>query len=774
MRYTFFPSQLSRVVQRPGRNKVKPTYSHNSKPTNTRKDNLDKRPFWKKPKKDTSDRKRKYREREHRIDDDEDEAPKQKKFRKESRNRPEKKGESPEILNKILTLTLAPNFISACQNNCFSADVKTMVESAGLSLSDIIVTATKPIAGRLQSRLHFWKQITDNHWALSVVGNGLRFDWKAGVPTPHRTGNPPLDLAAKLILDEEVAAMLEKGAIHEVVSCKDEVVSAFFARPKKTPGKWRPICSLLHTNRFIRKISFRMTTTKMLKSWIMKDHFFVSIYLQDAYFSIPLAENVRRFCRFTWRGKLYEYLCMMFGIGPSARVFTKLLKVVLAFLRRSFSTKIAGYIDDFLIMGATIAECLLQTQITILVLQTLGFSVNFEKSMLTPSKSVEHLGFIWNSETMTVSLPNKKITGISTLAGQALHDCVISVHSLRSLLGRLESVRLVTEQGPLHYRSLQKLIPTQEPHKSRRLLRLTTPAMRDLLWWRDSFPTPTHTSAPLRKLPITKSLMSDALGEYGWGGHSNTDFVQGEWTNKELLEHINVKELRAAHSTIDTFMERGDHVHISMDSTCAVAYLNKMGGTRSRALCQVAINIWDTVLSRDGWVTASWVPREENEASDLLSKSPLQTWEFGLQPEIAAQLWDTYFTPDIDLFASNAFHLLTPYCSWFPDREAATGDAFSLPRWPTRAYAFPPVPLIRKTLEKAEQDGTLLILVVPDWRLGLWWDTLEHMLVTSPVDLGWYRDILHCNPGHKLPHLGRLLGCLVASSTASPYSVARL
>ena len=158
---------------------------------------------------------------------------------------------------------------------------------------------------------------------------------------------------------------------------------------------------------------------------------------------------------------------MMFGIGPSARVFTKLLKVVLAFIRRSFDTDIAGYIDDFLIMTSTFSECLLQAQQVILVFQGLGFSVNFKKSLLTPSRQVEHLGFIWNSETMTVSLPEQKISKITESATKFLTEGAVPTNSLRSFLGRLESIRLVTEQGPLHYRNLQRLIPHQEPDKAR-------------------------------------------------------------------------------------------------------------------------------------------------------------------------------------------------------------------------------------------------------------------------------------------------------------------
>ena len=65
-------------------------------------------------------------------------------------------------------------------------------------------------------------------------------------------------------------------------------------------------------------------------------YFFTLIDLQDAYFSISLHSSVRRFCQFRWRGKTYQYRCVMFGLGPSALVFTKTLRAALVFLRVAF------------------------------------------------------------------------------------------------------------------------------------------------------------------------------------------------------------------------------------------------------------------------------------------------------------------------------------------------------------------------------------------------------------------------------------------------------
>ena len=89
------------------------------------------------------------------------------------------------------------------------------------------------------------------------------------------------------ILDVELKAMMEKDAGHQAEHSADSVISGYFARPKKSAGKYRPIVSLKYSNRFIRKIPFRMTTVAQIKAWISPGCYFVSLDLRDAYFRIP-------------------------------------------------------------------------------------------------------------------------------------------------------------------------------------------------------------------------------------------------------------------------------------------------------------------------------------------------------------------------------------------------------------------------------------------------------------------------------------------------------
>ena len=69
-------------------------------------------------------------------------------------------------------------------------------------------------------------------------------------------------------------------------------------------------------------------------------------------------------------------------------------------------------------------------------------------------------------------------------------------------------------------------------------------------------------------------------------------------------------------------------VHQHMDSRVAMAFLNRLGGKRSRILCAAALDFWKEILANKGWIRASWLSRELNEQADLFSKFRMKLWDF--------------------------------------------------------------------------------------------------------------------------------------------------
>lgn len=113
--------------------------------------------------------------------------------------------------------------------------------------------------------------------------------------------------------------------------------------------------------------------------------------LKDAYYFVPIKKKDRKFLRFLYRGKLFEFTCLPFGLNVAPYVFTKLLKPVAAYLRkRGFI--LVFYLDDILIIGKSYKKCIDNIQNTVMLLQELGFIINEKKSLTIPTQRCKYLG----------------------------------------------------------------------------------------------------------------------------------------------------------------------------------------------------------------------------------------------------------------------------------------------------------------------------------------------------------------------------------------------
>ena len=116
--------------------------------------------------------------------------------------------------------------------------------------------------------------------------------------------------------------------------------------------------------------------------------YFASVDLKDAYYSVPIHGDYKKFLRFTWREVLYEFNCMPMGLACAPRLFTKLMKPVYSFLRSNGFDSVA-YIDDSLLIGSSPSECTLNVEATMKLLRSLGFYINVEKSSFLPSTEIK-------------------------------------------------------------------------------------------------------------------------------------------------------------------------------------------------------------------------------------------------------------------------------------------------------------------------------------------------------------------------------------------------
>ena len=80
--------------------------------------------------------------------------------------------------------------------------------------------------------------------------------------------------------------------------------------------------------------AFQVESIQLAKSLVQEKDFMITIDLKDAYFMIPIHHADRKFLRFEWDGNLLEFQVLPFGLTTAPRVFTKVMKPVIAHLRQ--------------------------------------------------------------------------------------------------------------------------------------------------------------------------------------------------------------------------------------------------------------------------------------------------------------------------------------------------------------------------------------------------------------------------------------------------------
>ena len=186
--------------------------------------------------------------------------------------------------------------------------------------------------------------------------------------------------------------------------------SRLFLVPKKGDS-FRPVIDLSHLNKFIANEHFQMENLTCIKHLLNVNEYMVKLDLKDAYLTVGVHPESRKFLRFVWLGQTYQFLALPFGLNTAPRIFTKLLKPVVAYLRTR-NIRLLIYLDDILIIGSSVQILREHTALVIELLQNLGFIINYEKSLLTPTPVLEFLGFLINSKTMKFYLPQTKVAKV--------------------------------------------------------------------------------------------------------------------------------------------------------------------------------------------------------------------------------------------------------------------------------------------------------------------------------------------------------------------------
>ncbi|KZS10024.1 Uncharacterized protein APZ42_025607 [Daphnia magna] len=322
---------------------------------------------------------------------------------------------------------------------------------------------------------------------------------------------------------------------------------------------------------------FKMEGTAMLKHLLKKGDWMVKIDLQDAYLTVPIFPSHCKFLQFKWKGRVYEFTCLPFGLSSAPWGFTKILKPVVGFLRKN-EIKLIFFLDNILILSPTKEKAKLDFNVAKELLEEIGFIINHTKSRATPGQTMEFLGLDVNSNNLSVSLPESKVDSIINLCTRAIEKIHISLYEVARMLGKFSWATFALIFSQAHYRSLQSqyIENTRLNSNLDQKVSLSKEAVRDLTWWVQNLKT--VNGKPLKIVDPDLIIYSDACLS-GWDGHCNGLTTRGPWCADDHTRHINDLELMAALNCLKSFAPHITNISVLLylNNATAVAYVKKMG-----------------------------------------------------------------------------------------------------------------------------------------------------------------------------------------------------
>ena len=599
-----------------------------------------------------------------------------------------------------------------------------------------------PLGGKIKHHFQFWTTFCNNKNILSsVAGHKIPFINEKEVKQGKRPKEYRMSSEQSKFVDGEIKQLLQDKCIKRL---KKPIPggwhSSIFLVPRKPKG-WRLILDLSQLNFHIRKFKFKIEGIERLIDMLDPLDWLISVDLKSAYSSIGISKSHFKYLQFSWKKRWYVFVTVPFGISNGPFLFVSISKSVLRFLRQKL-IEIIMYIDDTLIKHRNREVLLAHLNIVLTIFQKCGFTINWKKSSLIPSRSMVFLGFLIDTNEYSITLTPEKRQDIFDLITKILNhpQKPITIRLLAKVIGKIVATFPASNHSRLHYRDLDsfKVRSLAKFHQNwNKKVTLTPVCINELKWWVANIFS-AKMKRFLHKPPVTAEMSCDSSG-YGWASviSGSAKMSQGLFSEREKEYSINTKELLAIYYGLSSHIKslRGSSLLVRTDNTCAL-YTVQRQGSSDLFRNKIVRKIYNIIFENSITLQISYIKSALNTAD-----RPSRKFDFNIHLEWS--LDDTTFQIiqnksnfvfEMDLFGSYLNHKVDRYCAFKFDPFAEHINAFTL-NWSTiKGFIFCPFSLISRCVRKIEHDRAKNIAGVFPWfPTASWFPIILHQIVAPPV-----------------------------------------
>ena len=541
--------------------------------------------------------------------------------------------------------------------------------------------------------------ITSNSYVLPFISK------------PNLVGAPLIQSGYKALQKEQALAsciqsLLSKNIIERVKNVKSlRFYSRLFLVPKPHQ-RWRPVIDLSRLNTFLLVERFKMETPESIRASLIPEEWVSSM---GVVIHIPIHPNSRKYLRFCHKSQVFQFTSLPVGLAMAPQVFTMTVKEVkLMALTRGM--RLHQYLDDCLIRAQSQEKAQVNTQTVLDLTQSLGWIINQEKSKLKPAQGFSFVGYEYHLDSALIK-PTQEMAQTSgfdpTTQVKTCFDCkMFDVANWVACLngengpGGTPSYEglSVSPQGALEISSFVGQPPSW-----------TETISAHLECWQN--PTNVMKGADLHPKDHSIQLFTDASNE-GWGAHLEQASTKGLWSDRAKKA---IHKCYRAEGGVSGPSKFQGPVPKPNSSGCygqlnSISLHKHKGRTHSAEMCTLLWKIVTWCHHYQIALKARHIPGCLNVISDLLSRSnQVQSTEWSLHPCSNISFKSGF----VDIFATGLNHKVPLYVSPVPDQNAWDIDALNINWSGLTAYAYLPMALLHRVIQKIRQSSCLIIVIAP-------------------------------------------------------------
>lgn len=630
------------------------------------------------------------------------------------------------------------------------------------------------VHGRLAERVQAWEAFGAPRRVLDVVSDGYKMQWhperrkcarracerwadddndgcamhRRG-PSAPRPAVPPSRSVAPANQEGAVEhRQWFEGAVDELVEmgsaveCEapPTVVSPSNVVPKATQGKYRFTCNLRGVNRHLRARKFRMETLQRSRGKFKKGMWAVSFDLTSGYYHCEMHPESTDYLGFRvdradGSTRWYKFTSLPFGLATAPYEFDRLVKVLVRHWRLSAEASIVQYLDDVMAVSEDREALRAFAQQMLADFAAVGFLVNIEKSELEPVQCTRFLGSVCCFHEGAFRAPASRLAKLRNVITEVAAERQPTCRQLARVAGLAVSMGVARgfRTAMLYTRALYRACAAA----CRGEVLWDAPAewcegvRYELKFW---YLTAQHDGGLPFEEPLWEPhhvVFTDA-SEDAFGGYidkaRSTPSVRMDLPSALHGSSSTRRELWGILQTLIGFtthggLAEGDRVLFSTDSACS-AFGVQRAASATHENHELIRAIYECAAQAGVDVRVQWVPREENEKADGISKmGDAHGW--GLSKAALALASETFGPCSVDAFATTANARCGAFYSRWAEPQAEGIDAMSANWNDGRRWLWvPPAPLVERVVLRILRGGGTGILVVPHVPQASWWSLL--------------------------------------------------